>query len=73
MLQVGGVPRANLVRNAGGLAALFSLAIVLLIMFALPAACSVVFSFQLVIFAFIFLVGLLAFLGAQTLLWFKRR
>ena len=72
-MQVSGVPRTNMVRNAGGLAALFSLAIVLLILFALPAACSVVFSFQIVIFAFIFLLGLLAFLGAQMMLWFKRR
>jgi hypothetical protein len=73
MLQISGMPKANLVRTSRGVAALFSLALVLLILFALPAACSVVFGFQLVIFAFIFVLGVLAFLVGQTLIWFKRR
>jgi hypothetical protein len=73
MLQISGMPKSNLVRNGGGLAALFSLAVVLLILFAVPAACSVVFGFQVVIFAFIFLLGVLAFIVGQSMMWFKRR
>ena len=73
MLQISGMPRSNLVRNGGGLAALFSLALVLLILFVVPAACSVVFGFQVIIFAFVFILGLLAFMVGQTMIWFKRR
>jgi hypothetical protein len=73
VLQINGMPKSNLVRNGGGLAALFSLALVLIILFALPAACSVVFSFQLVIFALIFVLGVLAFMVGQSMMWFKRR
>ena len=73
MLQISGMPKSNLVRNSGGLAALFSLAVVLLILFVLPAACSVVFGFQVVIFAFVFILGILAFIVGQTMVWFKKR
>ena len=73
MLQISGMPTSNLVRNGGGLAALFSLALVLLVLFAIPAACSVVFGFSFVIFVFIFLLGVLAFLIGQSMIWWKRR
>ncbi len=62
----------TLLRVAGGFTAVFSLAMGLLILFVIPIACSFVGSLQLVILAFLFMGGLLAFLLGTILRRYKR-
>jgi len=49
-------------RITGAFISIFSLAVGLLILFAIPIACSFVGSLQLVILGFLFVIGLLTFL-----------
>ena len=59
------IPRhmsGSVLRIGGGFTAGFSLVVGLLVLFAIPTACSFVGSLQLIILGFLFIGGVLAFL-----------
>ena len=58
---------SNLLRITGGFVAIFSLAMGLLILFAIPGACSFVGSLQLIILGFLFIGGVFTFLLGEIL------
>ena len=60
-------PNGSVLRVGGGFTAIFSLAMGLLILFAIPSACSFVGSIQLLMLGFLFIIGILAFILGQVL------
>ena len=63
----------NLLRYAGAYVSIFSLVISLLILFAIPVACSYVGSIQLVILGLLFVMGVMAFLAGTVFSWRSRK
>ncbi len=64
--------RSSLLRIVGAFVAAFSVAMGLLVLFVIPGACSFVGGLQLLILAFLFIIGVFTFLLGQVLVWKKR-
>jgi len=58
---------ARIMRIGGGFVALFSLVMTLLILFAIPNACSFVGGIQLIALILLFIIGLIAFIIGQVM------
>ncbi len=64
---------SSLLRLSGAFIAVFSLVIGLLVLFVIPGACTFVSGIQLILLGFLFIIGVLAFLLGQVLVWKRRR
>lgn len=62
---------AVLVRNIGGFVAVFSVVMGTLVLYVIPSACSFLGGLELLMLAFLFLLGAIAFLAGMVVL--KRR
>lgn len=60
-------------RVGGAFTAVFSVVVGVIILFALPVACSFVGGLELIILGFLFIIGVLAFFIGVVLSWRKRR
>lgn len=63
----------NLLRYGGAYISIFSVVIGLLVLFAIPVACSYVGSIQLVILGLLFVLGVMAFLAGTVFSWRRRK
>ena len=73
MAVMQGPMNGSVLRIGGAFTAVFSVVVGALVLFAIPTACSFVGSLQLIIFGFLFIGGVLAFLLGQALVWKRKR